>query len=78
MSQKIAHFPLDFAAEQSVCDAKGAARMGPATLETTLKSYIPEMQERLDQAAGIANAANACADASNISKAIETPWISSN
>lgn len=29
MSQKIAHFPLDFSAEQSVSGAKGPLRYGP-------------------------------------------------
>jgi len=41
--------------------------MDPATLE----AHISEMQDRLDQAAGIGRAAKACAEAGNISKAIE-------
>jgi hypothetical protein len=45
--------------------------MDPATLETTLKAHISEMRDRLEEAAGIAKAANACAEAGNISKAIE-------
>ena len=40
--------------------------MDPATLEITLKAYLKEMQERLDQAASIARAARACADAGNV------------
>jgi len=40
-------------------------------LETTLKLHIKEMHDRLDQAAGIARAAQACADAGNLGKAIE-------
>lgn len=45
--------------------------MDAATLEATLKAHISEMQDRLEQAAGIAKAASACAEAGNISKAIE-------
>lgn len=51
--------------------AKGAAAMDAQTQETTLKAYISEMRDRLDQAAGIGRAAKACAEAGNISKAIE-------
>jgi hypothetical protein len=39
--------------------------------EATLKAHIAEMRQRLDQAAGIAKAAEACAEAGNIEKAIE-------
>jgi hypothetical protein len=45
--------------------------MDPATLEATLKANISEMRDRLDEAAGIAKAASACAETGNISKAIE-------
>lgn len=45
--------------------------MDTAILEITLKAYISEMRNRLEHAAGIAKAASACADAGNISKAIE-------
>lgn len=45
--------------------------MDPATLEITLKAYLKEMQERLGQAASIARAARACADAGNVEKGIE-------
>lgn len=40
-------------------------------LEATLKTHIGEMCQRLDEAAGIAKAAQACAKAGNIEKAIE-------
>lgn len=40
-------------------------------LEVTLKTHLQEMRERLDQAAGIGRAAEACADAGNVGKAIE-------
>ena len=45
--------------------------MDSTTLEITLKAYLNEMQERLDQAASIARAAKACADAGNVKKGIE-------
>lgn len=45
--------------------------MDPAMLEATLKAHISEMRDRLEEAAGIAKAASACADAGNINKAIE-------
>jgi hypothetical protein len=37
----------------------------------TVKTHLTEMRQRLDQAAGIAKAAEACAKAGNIEKAIE-------
>lgn len=40
-------------------------------LDAMLKAHISGMQDRLDQAAGIGGAAKACAEAGNISKAIE-------
>ena len=45
--------------------------MDPVTLETTIKVHLKEMRERLDHAASIARAAQACADAGNIEKGIE-------
>lgn len=45
--------------------------MDAQMLDATLKMHLTEMRERLDQAAGIARAAQACADAGNIEKAIE-------
>lgn len=45
--------------------------MDTNTLEVTIKAYLKEMRDRLDQAAGIARAAEACAEAGNIPKAIE-------
>jgi hypothetical protein len=45
--------------------------MDDATLNTLLTQYLHEMRTRLDQVAGIAKAAEACADAGNIPKAIE-------
>jgi hypothetical protein len=45
--------------------------MDARMVEATLKLHIREMRERLDQAAGIARAAEACAEAGSIEKAIE-------
>jgi hypothetical protein len=45
--------------------------MDAQILEITLKTPIAEMRQRLDQAAGIAKAAEACAQAGNVEKAIE-------
>ena len=45
--------------------------MDTVTLEITIKVYLKEMRERLDHAASIARAAQACADAGNIEKGIE-------
>ena len=45
--------------------------MDARIIETTLQFYITEMRERLDTAAGIAKAADACATAGNTAKAIE-------
>jgi len=41
------------------------------TVETTVKVYLSQMRVRLDEAASIAKAAEACADAGNISKGTE-------
>lgn len=40
-------------------------------LEATLKVHLQEMRERLDQAAAIAKAAEACANVGNVDKAVE-------
>ena len=45
--------------------------MDAQMLDATLKTHLAEMRQRLDQAAGIARAAEACAKAGNIEKAIE-------
>ena len=45
--------------------------MDPHILEATLKVHIKEMRERLDQAAGIARAAEVCAEVGNLNNAIE-------
>jgi hypothetical protein len=45
--------------------------MDEKVLEAALKMHVVEMRARLDQAATIAKAAEACAEAGNVSKAIE-------
>jgi hypothetical protein len=45
--------------------------MDAGMVEATLVAHIAEMRQRLDQAAGIAKAAEACAKAGNIQKTIE-------
>lgn len=50
---------------------QGDDAMDTNTLEITVKAYLKEMRDRLDEAAGIARAAEACAEAGNIPKAVE-------
>ena len=45
--------------------------MDASMIEAALKMHVAEMRDRLEQAASIAKAAQACADAGNIEKAIE-------
>lgn len=45
--------------------------MDAQTVEAMLKMHVREMRERLDRAAGIGKAAEACADAGNIEKTNE-------
>lgn len=42
-----------------------------AILQATLKLHIGEMRDRLEKAAGIARAAQTCAESGNVEKAIE-------
>ena len=43
----------------------------PETIEITIKVYLGQIRARLDQAASIAKAAEACADTGNLEKGIE-------
>jgi hypothetical protein len=45
--------------------------MDAKTLEIAIKAHLREIRTRLDEAAGIAKAANTCAEAGNIAKAVE-------
>ncbi len=44
--------------------------MDPQTIEITIKAYLTEMRSRLEKAASIAKAAEACALAGNVEKGI--------
>jgi hypothetical protein len=46
-------------------------RMDAKSPEVSLKVYLKEMRERLEQAASIAKAAEACAKTGNVEKGIE-------
>ena len=41
------------------------------TIETTIRVYLSQIRARLDEAAGIAKAAETCADSGNVGKGIE-------
>ena len=45
--------------------------MDPYPLEITIKFYLKYMRDRLEKAASIARAAEACADSGNVEKGIE-------
>jgi len=45
--------------------------MDAHTWEITIKAYLKEMRERLEQATSIAKAAEACAESGNTAKGIE-------
>jgi hypothetical protein len=45
--------------------------MDAHTRDITIKAYLKEMRERLEQATSIAKAAEACAESGNTEKAIE-------
>ena len=72
MSKKIAQASLDFVGTGSVCgDNKGVTAMDPQLAETTIKTYLNEIRSRLDRAAGISRAADACASAGFHEKGLE-------
>jgi hypothetical protein len=45
--------------------------MDTNTTEITIRAYLGEIRARIDQAAGIAKAAQACADAGQIDRGVE-------
>lgn len=45
--------------------------MDTATVDIAIKSFLKQMRERLEEAALIAKAADACAEAGNVEKGIE-------
>jgi hypothetical protein len=72
MSHKIAQFPLDFATEQSVCGGVTREnRMDAQVAEIAIKAYLKEIHTRLNESAGIAKAAHACADAGDADRGVQ-------
>jgi hypothetical protein len=72
MSNKIALVSLDFVGTASMCaGSKGVDLMDPQLAETTIKTYLNEIRNRLDKAAGIGRAADACAGAGFYEKGLE-------
>ena len=72
MSNKIALVSLDFARTGSMCGGnKELAMIDAQLVETTIKAYLTEIRSRLDKAAGIGRAADACAGAGFHEKGLE-------
>ena len=72
MSNKIALVSLDFGSTASMCaGSKGVDLMDAQLAETTIKTYLNEIRNRLDKAAGIGRAADACAGAGFHEKGLE-------
>ena len=72
MSNKIALVSLDFAGTGSMCGAnKGVGVMDAQLVEATIKAYLTQIRSRLDKAAGIGRAADACAGAGFHEKGLE-------
>ena len=72
MSNKIALVSLDLAGAGSVCSGnKELSAMDAQLVEATIKTYLTEIRSRLDKAAGIGRAADACAGAGFHEKGLE-------
>src|SRR5258705_12365475 len=72
MSHKFAVVSLDFGRPESMFGkGKGSPPMDPQLAETTIKTYLNEIRNRLDKAAGIGRAADACAGAGFHEKGLE-------
>ena len=72
MSNKIALVSLDFAGTGSMCGSnKELAMIDAQLVETTIKTCLAEIRGRLDKAAGIGRAADACAGAGFHEKGLE-------
>ena len=73
MSNMIAVLLLDFGGTGSVCHVveKEFDAMDAHLAEATIKSYLTEIRSRLDTAAGIGPAADACASAGFHEKGLE-------
>jgi hypothetical protein len=68
MSNMIALVSLDFGGAGSRC---GITPMDAHLVEATIKAYLTEIRNRLDKAAGIGRAADACAGAGFHKKGLE-------
>jgi hypothetical protein len=72
MSNKIAQVSLDFSGAARMCaGSKGVDADDPQLAEATIKTYLNEIRSRLDKAAGIGRAADACAGAGFHEKGLE-------
>jgi hypothetical protein len=72
MSNKIALVSLDFAGTGSMCGGnKGVGCHGRAISRNNNQGYLTEIRSRLDKAAGIGRAADACAGAGFHEKGLE-------
>jgi hypothetical protein len=72
MSSMIALVSLDFGGTGSMCGiGKGVDADGRALVEATIRTYLTEIRNRLDKAAGIGRAADACAGAGFHEKGLE-------
>ena len=71
-SNKIAPVSFDFADTGSMCGGnKGVGCDGRTISRATIKTYLTEIRSRLDKAAGIGRAADACAGAGFHEKGLE-------
>jgi hypothetical protein len=72
MSNMIALVSLDFGGAGSMCGiGKELTLMDAQLVEATIKLYLTEIRNRLDRAAGIGRAADACAGAGFHEKGLE-------
>jgi hypothetical protein len=70
-SQNIAQLPLDFSTTGSMCGVRRGAAMNAQTIEIAIKAYLTEIRSRLETAASIAKATEACALSGHAEKGIE-------
>jgi hypothetical protein len=54
-----------------MAERKEALRMDAQTTDIAIKAFIRKIVERLDQASGIAKAAQTCAETGNVAQAVE-------
>ena len=73
MSHKIAQLPLDFTAEQSMCGVRTGETHGRPNRPDRHQGLLKEIHTRLNEAAGIAKAADACAEAGDADRGVKVP-----